>query len=166
MGKKSASGGAVGFNEKRGYHLEFMCGDIDEARVLCSELAQYDIFAKTVIVDKAVRVYIKDSESICNLLALAGANKSLLQLHDKIALRSVRNTSNRRANCDTGNINRQINAASKQIEVIKKIKNIPPDLRETAQARLDNPDATYEELAEILGITKSGVVHRLRKLLQ
>jgi len=154
----------VGLNEKRGYHLEFVCGDINEARALCDELAAHDVFAKAITADKTTRVYIKDSESICNLLALVGANKPLLELHDKIAMRSVRNTSNRRANCDTGNINRQVTAAAKQIEAIKNLENIPPDLAQTARARLENPDATYEELAEILGITKSGVVHRLRKL--
>ena len=164
--QKSAADGDVGFERHRGYHLEFRFKNVDEARALCDELAQHDIFAKltTTTDNETYRVYIKDSDSICNLLALAGANKSLLKLHDQIALRSVRNTSNRRANCDTANINKQIEAASKQVEIIKNLKYIPPELRETAQARLDNPEASYEELGKILGLSKSCVVHRLRRL--
>jgi DNA-binding transcriptional regulator WhiA len=39
-------------------------------------------------------------------------------------------------------------------------------LQETAYARVNNPDATYEELAALLYITKSGLVNRLRKIIQ
>jgi len=138
---------------------------------LCDELAQHDIFAK-MIVNKSIRVYIKDSDSICNLFALVGENQSLYELNDKIALRSVRNASNRRRNCDTGNINRQITAAAAQVAAIEGLRargafgTLPHELKTAAAARLENPDATYDELAEILGLTKSGVVHRLRRVVE
>ena len=178
--KKNQESGTVGFNLNRGYHLEFTFDKADEARALCEDLAQYDIFAKltTTVNNDAYRVYIKDSDSICNLLALTGANKSLLKLHDQIALRSVRNTSNRRANCDTANINKQIAVAARQIEAIRTlagVKNlaadavenlaiIPQELKAAAVARIENPEASYEELAQILGISKSAIVRQLRRL--
>jgi len=118
----------------------------------------------TTVNNDHFRVYIKDSDSICNLLALTGANKPLLKLHDQIALRSVRNTSNRRANCDTANISKQIAAARRQIEAIKKLAIIPQELKATAASRLENPEASYEELAQILGISKSAVVRNLNRL--
>jgi len=165
--KKNNADGGVGLNSARGYHLEFTFKDISSARELCDELAQYDIFAKltTTVDNSAFRVYIKDKESICNLLALVGANKSLYKLHDQIVMRSVRNTSNRRANCDSANIDRQIKSAHYQIEKFKDLKNLPPQLQQTVDARLSHPDATYDELAAILGISKSGVVHRIKKVL-
>jgi len=147
--------------------MEFQFKNIDEARALCDMLAEHDIFAKltTTPDNQHFRVYIKDSDSICNLLALAGANKTLFKLHDQIALRSVRNVSNRRANCDAANVGKQVTAAARQIEVIKSLKNIPKNLESTASARIENPEASYEELGTILGISKSSVAHRLKRLL-
>ena len=84
--------------------------------------------------------------------------------------RELVNNTNRRKNCDLGNLNRQVEAVAKQTDAIKKIQanlgleTLKKDLRETAQARLDNPDETLNELAEILGVTKSCLNHRLRKI--
>jgi len=138
---------------------------------LCDELAAHDIFAhmsETTAPPHVARVYIKDSESICNLLALAGLKNCLYRLNDEIALRSVINSSNRRTNCDSANIQKQIEAATAQVEKIARLDlgALPPPLRETAAARMENPEATYDELAQILGITKSGVVHRLKRVLE
>lgn len=91
---------------------------------------------------------------------------------DKIIMGIIRNNANRAANCDAGNIAKQVKAASYQISVIDdltksgKIKSLSKKLQETAQVRVANPDATYEELAQLLQITKSGVVNRLRKIIQ
>jgi len=84
--------------------------------------------------------------------------------------RELVNNTNRRKNCDLGNLNRQVEAVAKQTDAIKKIQatigldSLKKDLLETANARLNNPDETLSELAEILGVTKSCLNHRLRKL--
>ncbi|MBQ7973904.1 MAG: DNA-binding protein WhiA [Clostridia bacterium] len=91
---------------------------------------------------------------------------------DKIIMGIIRNNANRAANCDSGNIAKQVKAASHQITLIEQMKKdgtlqtLSPKLQETATVRVENPDATYEELAGILHITKSGVVNRLRKIIQ
>ena len=91
---------------------------------------------------------------------------------DKIIMGIIRNNANRAANCDAGNIAKQVKAASHQIALIEEMKadgrlrKLSPKLQETAAARVENPDATYEELARLLHITKSGVVNRLRKIIQ
>jgi len=153
---------------QNGYHLEFAVEDSAIAHRLCDKLAPHDIFANISTADSHVRVYIKDSESICNLLALVGANQSLYKLNDQIAMRSVMNATNRRANCDNANIAKQIQTSTKQVEIISALdlKKLPEDLRQTALARLENPDATMDELAQILGISKSGTLHRMKKLTQ
>lgn len=77
-----------------------------------------------------------------------------------------------KVNCETANINKTVNAAVKQMEDIKRIRdtigfdNIPEPLAEIAQARLDYPEATLKELGTYLDppVGKSGVNHRLRKL--
>lgn len=91
---------------------------------------------------------------------------------DKIIMGIIRNNANRAANCDAGNIAKQVKAASYQIALIEamkadgRLRKLSPKLQETAAARVENPDATYEELARLLHITKSGVVNRLRKIIQ
>jgi len=91
---------------------------------------------------------------------------------DKIIMGIIRNNANRAANCDAGNIAKQVKAASNQIALIQKmqadgkLQSLTAKLQETALVRVQNPDATYEELANILNITKSGVVNRLRKIIQ
>lgn len=91
---------------------------------------------------------------------------------DKIIMGIIRNNANRAANCDTGNIAKQVKAASQQIALIRQmqadgtLQKLTPKLQETATVRVENPDATYENLAQLLHITKSGVVNRLRKIIQ
>lgn len=91
---------------------------------------------------------------------------------DKIIIGIIRNHANRAANCDAGNIAKQVKAASSQIAIIEQMKNdgtlenLSPKLQQTALVRVQNPDATYEELAAMLHITKSGFVNRLRKIIQ
>ncbi|MCQ2382888.1 MAG: DNA-binding protein WhiA [Clostridia bacterium] len=91
---------------------------------------------------------------------------------DKIIMGIIRNNANRAANCDTGNIAKQVKAASQQIALIRQmqadgtLQKLTPKLQETAAVRVENPDATYENLAQLLHITKSGVVNRLRKIIQ
>ena len=91
---------------------------------------------------------------------------------DKIIIGIIRNNANRAANCDAGNIAKQVKAASQQIAMIEQmqadgtLQSLSPKLQETAMVRVQNPDATYEELANMLQITKSGMVNRLRKIIQ
>ena len=91
---------------------------------------------------------------------------------DKIIMGIIRNHANRAANCDAGNIAKQVKAASTQITLIQQmqadgtLQRLSPKLQETAAVRVENPGATYEELAHLLHITKSGVVNRLRKIIQ
>ena len=54
----------------------------------------------------------------------------------------------------------------KKIDKIIGLEGLKPDLMATAKARLDNPDETLNELAEILNISKSCLNHRLRKIVE
>ena len=47
------------------------------------------------------------------------------------------------------------------------LDNLPPKLREIAEARVQYPELTLKELGDILSggkVSKSGINHRLRKL--
>ncbi|MCL2755666.1 MAG: DNA-binding protein WhiA [Firmicutes bacterium] len=155
-----------------GYHVEFSFDEYERAGEFSEFLAVYEMLPKLIGRGGKAIVYLKSGECLCNLLALMGTNKALLKLHDEIALRDLKNNSNRRRNCDTANLEKQVSVAMSQYEFIKQLQqngqleDLGPKLQETALARLENPDASYEELANILGITKSGLVNRLNKLLK
>ena len=84
----------------------------------------------------------------------------------------MRNSVNRKVNCETANISKTVNAAVKQLEDIELIRSklgldqLPQNLREMALIRLEYPEAALKELGNYLTppVGKSGVNHRLRKL--
>ena len=95
-----------------------------------------------------------------------------MKLENVRILKEMRNSVNRKVNCETANISKTVNAAVKQIEDITKIRdeigfdNLPDHLREMALLRLEHPDAPLKELGNYLDppVGKSGVNHRLRRL--
>jgi DNA-binding protein WhiA len=170
----SCGGGRIMLGENRkdaGYHADFSFENVVNARLLCELLSQFEIFPKLILSGDLAVIRLQSADCICNFLALTGAKNALIRLNNEIALRDLRNSANRRANCDTGNIEKQVEAAAAQTAIIKElisngeISKLSKKLRETALVRINNPNATYEELAEMLSITKSGVVHRLQKII-
>lgn len=95
-----------------------------------------------------------------------------MNLENVRIMKDMRNNVNRKVNCETANINKTVAAAVKQLEDIKYIRDtigftkLTPQLREMAELRLDNPEASLKELGELISppVGKSGVNHRLRKL--
>ena len=97
---------------------------------------------------------------------------SLMKMENVRILKEVRNSINRKVNCETANLNKTAFAAAKQSEDIMFIQEtlgiakLPEGLQEIAQLRLENPEASLKELADLCtaAIGRSGVNHRLRKL--
>ncbi|MBQ7942978.1 MAG: DNA-binding protein WhiA [Lachnospiraceae bacterium] len=159
-------------NPEKGYHLEFVCENIEQAGQIQDMLHTFDIEAKIVQRKRYQVVYIKESEGIVELLNVMGAHVALMNLENLRILKDMRNSINRRVNCEAANITKTVNAATKQIEDIQYIRdhygfdNLSDNLREIAVVRLEYPEATLKELGECLEpkVGKSGVNHRLRKL--
>lgn len=157
---------------QKSYHLEFVCTDEDKARQLQSVIQGFDIEAKIVLRKKYYVVYLKEGSGIVDLLNVCEAPVALMKLENMRIVKEMRNSVNRRVNCETANITKTVNAATRQIEDIEYIRdhygleNLPETLRQMAEVRLENPDAPLKELGEYLDppVGKSGVNHRLRKL--
>lgn len=163
-------GGSITNPEKR-YHLEFVSGQKEFAQGLLNIINELGVSAKMIPRGRTFVVYLKEGDPIVTLLTMIGAHTSILNIENIRIMKSVRNTVNRKVNCETGNLSKTVNASLKQQESIEYIREhmgiekLSPALREVAEARLENPDATLEELAEILGAaSKSGINHKLRKL--
>ena len=163
--------GSVSAPEK-GYHLEFVTANEKKAKQLQSVIQSFDIDAKIVLRKKYHVLYMKESEAIVDLLNVMEAHIALMKLENLRILKELRNTVNRRVNCETANINKTLDSSRKQQEDIRLLQekygleNLPKGLQQIARMRLEEPEASLKELGEMLEppIGKSGVNHRLRKL--
>lgn len=156
------------------YHLEVRLDSIEAREKLIQIINRFDIKLKLLDRKYSFSVYIKDGEEISKFLALTGAGASVLKYEDIRVLKETKNNVNRKVNCETANLNKTVNAAVIQIRAIEKIKkekkwkSLSPNLQELAELRLENPDATLEELGKMLSepIGKSGVNHRLKRIIE
>ena len=165
--------GSVNNPEKK-YHLEIILSSKKNANIIKNLLLKMQIKFKELERKNGYSLYIKEGEEISKFLAFIGANSSVLKFEEIRVIRDMKNNVNRKVNCETANLNKTINAAVKQIDARKKIKargnfeNLSENLREIANLRLENPDASLVELGQMLKnpIGKSGVNHRLNQLIE
>lgn len=156
----------------KGYHMEYVCDSPGQARQLKELIESFDIDARIVQRKKYHVLYIKEGAGIVDLLNIMEAPVSLMNLENLRILKEMRNSINRKVNCEVANITKTVNAATKQIEDITYIRDnyglnkLPDNLREMAEVRLDHPDSTLKELSQFMDppVGKSGINHRLRKL--
>jgi len=154
------------------YHFEIVCTKEKKAEQLCEIIHSFGIDAKIVSRKKNYVVYIKEGAQIVDILNVMEAHIALMNMENVRILKDMRNSVNRKVNCETANINKTVNAAMKQVEDIMFIEKekgfswLDDSLRETAETRLEYPEATLKELGMLLTpqVGKSGVNHRLRKL--
>ena len=167
-------GGGYVKTPKNGYHFEIKTHYRDLNRDL-SEIMSDIGFEPKIVTRKSEYVsYIKQSDMICDILGLFGATDSMFELCNVKIFNDMKNKVTRRANCDIANINKSVAAAAEQLAAINKIKSkkglgaLPPVLEEMANLRLENPDANLKELGDMVNppISKSGVNHRLKKIIQ
>ena len=146
---------------KKSYHFEIVCSSPEAAQQIQNVICSFGLDAKTIPRKKAFVVYLKEGSQIVDILNVMEAHVSLMELDV-----------NRKVNCETANINKTVSAAVKQVEDITYLRdtvgfdNLPENLVEAANARLENPEATLKELGEALAppVGKSGINHRLRRL--
>ncbi len=156
------------------YHLEIRLETEKARKEVIEIINKFNIDVKLLDRKYSYSIYIKDGEEISKFLALIGANASVLRYEDIRVLKETKNNVNRKVNCETANLNKTVNAAVSQIHAIEKIKkrkkwnDLPLNLKEIAELRIENPDATLEELGKMLSepIGKSGVNHRLKRIIE
>lgn len=119
-----------------------------------------------------VSLYTKRSETIEDFFALAGMNNTVFRLMNAKINSEVRNNANRVSNCETNNISKAVDAAARQVALIRELERrgllgaLPEELLETARLRIKYEDMSLSQLAMAMStpISKSGLSHRLRKL--
>ena len=165
--------GSVADPAKR-YHFEIITDDrtlADDVRRLMDSFT--DIHAGVVVRSGKYVVYLKAAEQIKDMLGIIDAHLHLLAYEDARARHELRGRVNRFSNCDNANLDRQAAAGASQMQAIAAIEArpgglslLPPKLREAAEARKANPEASLSDLGSMLNppVTKSAAAARLKRL--
>ncbi len=156
------------------YHLELPVKDDVLARELVEMLDEADVSAKQGNRHGQSMLYIKSSEQIENFLAYIGASEALFEMMNSRILKGAKNDANRQRNCDTANLSKTVSAAKAQTDAIRlleksgRLELLPPELKKTARLRLEYPELSIKDFGLMFEppISKSGVNHRLKKIME
>ena len=159
---------------QRGYNLEISSNDENSADLLKKSMEIFELNPKVNVKKDSFVVYLKDSDKISDFLAIIEANKSLFELENVRAMRSIRNDINRQTNFDKANIDRTVHASLKQVDAINylikqnEFQKLSDDMIEIGNLRLENPYASIEELGAMVkpAMSKSKVNYRLQKFIK
>ena len=157
---------------EKSYHFEIVCATREKAEQIQKIMKCFELDGKIVLRKKSFVVYLKEGSQIADVLNVMEAHVALMEFENVRILKDMRNTVNRKVNCETANINKTVSAAVKQIDDIRYIQEtkgldkLREGLKDMALTRLTYPEASLKELGSLLTppVGKSGVNHRLRKL--
>ena len=167
------AGGSITDPSKR-YHLELTSSHLQASRELEVLLRESGYPPKSVTRNGSSVTYFKQSDQIEDFLTLIGAPVAAMEIMSTKLEKGLRNSVNRRLNCDSANLDKAVEAAQSQGEAIRKLQaagrlmELPDKLQQTAALRLEFPELSLSELAEEFDppVTKSCLNHRLRKLVE
>ena len=154
-----------------GYHLEVVFHNKITAGDFADLLCNFDIFPKLVMRKESAVVYLKSIEAISAFLGVADAKNALSKLDEVARERDAANNENRVNNCSVSNIDRTVSASVKQVQAIEIIRStiglqsLDENLFSVAEGRLADKNASMQELADRLKISKSCLNHRFRKIM-
>ena len=156
------------------YHLELTTSHLQASRELEVLLRESGYPPKSVARNGSSVTYFKQSDQIEDFLTLIGAPVAAMEIMSTKLEKGLRNSVNRRLNCDSANLDKAVEAAQSQGEAIRKLQaagrlmELPDKLQQTAALRLEFPELSLSELAEEFDppVTKSCLNHRLRKLVE
>ena len=99
---------------KKSYHFEIVCRTMEQASQLQELMEFFDTEPKIVERKDRMVVYLKEGSQIVDMLNVMEASISLMNLENVRILKEMRNSVNRKVNCETANINKTVRAAVRQ----------------------------------------------------
>ncbi|MGL6064195.1 MAG: DNA-binding protein WhiA [Fusobacteriaceae bacterium] len=152
------------------YAMDFFIDSKDSSEELHTVLLALDkkVF-KTLKKNKNL-VYLRNSEDIMDIMVIMGAMVEFFKFEETTMMKDLKNKTIREMNWEVANETKTLNSANKQIKIINYIEdvsgmeNLSSVLREVAEIRLRNTESSLQEISEIIGISKSGVKNRFRRL--
>ena len=117
-----------------------------------------------------VLVYLRNSEDIMDILVLMDGLQHFFEYEETTIIKNLKNKTIREMNWEVANETKTLNTGNHQIKMIKYIgekiglNNLSPVLEEAAFLRLNNPESSLQELADMIEISKSGIRNRFRRI--
>ncbi len=155
-----------------GYHFEIQLADEELAKNVQELMKSLGIDCKTGERGTNFIVYVKDSKTIVSALQIMSMHESAMKLETIIEERELSAKINRNVICEASNLDKTYTASANHLKAIQIIEDeigfdkLPLQMKETAQMRKNNPQMSLQQLSEIMGISKSCLNHRMRKLVQ
>ena len=152
------------------YHLEMVTQSPHFAETLVKMMKSFQMKARMTDRKNDYIVYLKDGDDVSGFLQIVGATQSYMDFESVRVVKDMRNRVNRQVNCETANLQKTVNAAVRQTHMVQQllqrenISSLSPKIKEACEVRLQHPNASLSELAQICGITKSGLAHRFKKI--
>ena len=137
-----------------------------EATFLQKQMEKLEFNAGICQRKKIFFIWLREGDAICDFLGMIGATEAVERFEVARNLKEVRMQVNRVVNMETAALNKSINAAQRQLADIKILldKNAPVHerFREAMKLRLENPASTVGELAEKIGMSRTGLLYRFK----
>ncbi len=157
----------------KSYRIEFVFKDEAYAEQALDFLNTFNFSFNFTKRKNRYVLYAKNSELIGDLLATIGATNCAFEVMNSKIVKDLRNSANRARNCDSGNINKTVNASKKYCEAIKELirlnmfDELPEGLKEMALKRIEFDNLGFAELGKRFNppMSKSAVYHKLEKIL-
>lgn len=155
---------------RTGYHFEIVFSNKLTAYGFCELLCEFEILAKLVNRKDKWVAYIKSKAVISDIMNVLGCANCLDKLNIIMEIKERTNNENRVNNCSVSNIDKTVTASVNQVKSIEIIaqtiglQSLDKNLFDVAECRLADKNASMQELAERLKISKSCLNHRMRKL--
>lgn len=155
---------------KKEYSLDFFVDNEELGNKIYNIL-----FAKKKKISKTnkknkVLVYLRNSEDIMDILVLMDGLQHFFEYEETTIIKNLKNKTIREMNWEVANETKTLNTGNHQIKMIKYIgekiglNNLSPVLEEAAFLRLNNPESSLQELADMIEISKSGIRNRFRRI--
>lgn len=152
------------------YALDFFVDSEELAEELYNLLIKLEKKVYKTIKRNKPLVYMRNAEDIMDIIVLIGSMKEFYNYEETTMIKDLKNKTIREMNWEVANETKTLDTARKQIKMINYIgrkiglNELSPVLEEIAFLRLENPEASLQELAEMIGISKSGIRNRFRRL--
>ena len=149
-------------------HFEISCQTRAAAEFLKKVLKIFDMHSNVFERKGEFVVYVKNGDSICDLLAILGAEKSAERFEIARNIKEVRSMVNRIVNCDTANVSKTARAVQKNLADIKLILASKVEVQDfiklTMDFRMMYPEDSLRELAKKMNLSHQGLASRLKKI--
>lgn len=168
--------GTISAPESKVYHLQMQFEKHCELKRTQKLLQSYQFHFHERTMHSKYLLYLKKADDISNFLKVLDASNAVLQFENHRIQRDFRNSINRFNNIDISNQKKILLLSDKQIQQIKRIQKdgkwhlLSDKCQMVCQMRLKNPDASYQELIELIkisygwSISKAGLTYLFKQM--